>query len=38
MPIDRAYAEMLDFDFYTRWGHEGFKTFVFDYAERLSRS
>ena len=28
---DRAYAEMKQFDFYTRWGHGGFKTFVQDY-------
>ncbi|HEY0174146.1 MAG TPA: tyrosine-protein phosphatase, partial [Pyrinomonadaceae bacterium] len=35
---DRAYAEMKRFDFYTRWGHGDFKTFVQDYfRERQSR-
>ena len=28
---DRVYAEMKSFDFYTRWGHGDFKTFVQDY-------
>lgn len=33
--VDQAYQEMLNYDFYTRWGHGGFKTFVFDYYERM---
>ncbi|MET0621536.1 MAG: tyrosine-protein phosphatase [Pyrinomonadaceae bacterium] len=35
---DQAYAEMKRFDFYTRWGHGDFKTFVQDYfREKQSR-
>ena len=35
---DQAYAEMKRFDFYTRWGHGDFKTFVQDYfREKHSR-
>lgn len=30
----RAYAEMKDFDFYTRWGHGDMKKFVEDYWEQ----
>lgn len=33
--VDQAYQEMLNYDFYTRWGHGGFKTYVFDYYERM---
>jgi protein tyrosine/serine phosphatase len=33
--IDRAYTEMKNFDFYTRWGHEKMKTYIFDYAKTL---
>lgn len=33
--IERAYDEMKDYDFYTRWGHKAMKTFVFDYAKEL---
>lgn len=29
---DQVYAEMKQFDFYTRWGHGDFKTFVQNYA------
>jgi len=29
--IDRAYQEMKQYDFYTSWGHEGFKDYVYDY-------
>ena len=29
--FDQVYAEMKQFDFYTRWGHGDFKTFVQDY-------
>ncbi|HEX8285716.1 MAG TPA: hypothetical protein VF588_20335 [Pyrinomonadaceae bacterium] len=29
---EQVYAEMKQFDFYTRWGHGDFKTFVQDYA------
>jgi protein tyrosine/serine phosphatase len=31
---DQAYAEMVDYDFYTRWGHGALKTFVEDYAQK----
>jgi protein tyrosine/serine phosphatase len=33
--IDRAYTEMKNFDFYTRWGHKDMKTYIFDYAKAL---
>jgi hypothetical protein len=33
--VDQAYNEMLAYDFYTAGGHEGFKTFVFDYSHRV---
>ncbi len=33
--IDQAYKEMLDYDFYTRNGHGGFKTFVEDYYKHV---
>lgn len=33
--IERAYREMKDYDFYTRWGHKVMKDFVYDYAEKL---
>ena|SRR5205085_3883048 len=29
--VNRAYEEMKDYDFYTRWGHKAMKTFVFNY-------
>jgi protein tyrosine phosphatase (PTP) superfamily phosphohydrolase (DUF442 family) len=32
--VEQAYQEMLDYDFYTAWGHEGFKTYVFDFYRR----
>jgi len=32
---DQAYAEMKDYDFYTRWGHGDLKTFVGDYAQKM---
>jgi protein tyrosine phosphatase (PTP) superfamily phosphohydrolase (DUF442 family) len=32
---EQAYAEMKRFDFYTRWGHGDFKTFVEDYAKQM---
>ncbi|MET0649894.1 MAG: tyrosine-protein phosphatase [Pyrinomonadaceae bacterium] len=32
--LAQAYAEMKQFDFYTRWGHGDFKTFVEDYARQ----
>src|SRR5215207_10943118 len=32
---EQAYAEMKQFDFYTRWGHGDFKTFVQDYAREF---
>lgn len=30
-----AYNEMKAYDFYTRWGHKGYKTYVFDYFNRM---
>ena len=33
--FDRVYAEMKQFDFYTRWGHGDFKKFVEDYWQRV---
>jgi tyrosine-protein phosphatase SIW14 len=33
--FDQAYAEMKDYDFYTRWGHGDLKTFVEDYAQKM---
>jgi protein tyrosine phosphatase (PTP) superfamily phosphohydrolase (DUF442 family) len=32
--FDQVYKEMKDYDFYTAWGHGGFKDFVKDYYER----
>jgi tyrosine-protein phosphatase SIW14 len=32
---EQVYAEMKQFDFYTRWGHGDFKTFVEDYARQF---
>ena len=32
---DQVYAEMKQYDFYTRWGHGDFKTFVADYAKQV---
>jgi len=32
--IEQAYNEMLAYDFYTRNGHKGFKTFVYDFYAR----
>jgi tyrosine-protein phosphatase SIW14 len=34
--IDQAYKEMLAYDFYTSGGHEGFKTYVYDYYHRMT--
>jgi protein tyrosine phosphatase (PTP) superfamily phosphohydrolase (DUF442 family) len=33
--FDQVYAEMKKYDFYTSWGHGGFKTFVEDYWRHL---
>jgi len=33
--LDQAYAEMKDYDFYTRWGHGDLKTFVEDYSKKF---
>lgn len=33
--IEKAYGEMKDYDFYTRWGHKDMKKFVFDYYQEL---
>lgn len=35
---DQVYAEMKDYDFYTRFGHGDLKTFVEDYAKRTPAS
>lgn len=32
---DQAYAEMKDYDFYTRWGHGDMKKYVQDYWTRM---
>ena len=32
---DAAYSEMKAYDFYTRWGHGAYKTYVFDYYTRM---
>ena len=34
--ISKAYDEMLKYDFYTRFGHQGFKDYVFDYFKRMT--
>jgi protein tyrosine/serine phosphatase len=34
--LERAYQEMLAYDFYTRFGHEGFKSFVDGYWQRMN--
>jgi tyrosine-protein phosphatase SIW14 len=33
--VNRAYEEMKDYDFYTRWGHKDMKRFVFDYSRNM---
>jgi len=33
--IDRAYDEMKQYDFYTSWGHQCFKDYVYDYYQDL---
>lgn len=35
--INRAYDEMKDYDFYTRWGHKPMKTFIFDFYRDQQR-
>src|SRR5260370_19671658 len=35
---DQVYAEMKDYDFYTRFGHGDLKTFVEDYAQKMPSS
>jgi protein tyrosine/serine phosphatase len=35
--VERAYEEMKDYDFYTRWGHKDMKRYVFDYYRELNR-
>lgn len=32
---DRAYQEMLNYDFYTKWGRKVIKEFVVDYAAKM---
>jgi protein tyrosine/serine phosphatase len=36
--FNQVYAEMKDYDFYTRWGHGDLKKFVEDYAQNFSRN
>lgn len=36
--LERAYAEMLAYDFYARNGHKGFKTYVEQFSARLAAS
>ena len=36
--FDQVYAEMKDYDFYTRFGHGDLKTFVEDYAQKMQSS
>jgi uncharacterized protein (TIGR01244 family) len=36
--IERAYKEMKDYDFYTRWGHGPMKDFVYSYYKGMRRS
>jgi tyrosine-protein phosphatase SIW14 len=33
--VDRAYEEMKEYGFYTRWGHECYKDYVYDYYRDL---
>src|SRR6266446_6238329 len=35
---DQVYAEMKDYDFYTRFGHGDLKTFVEDYAQKMQNN
>lgn len=35
--LNRAYEEMKHYDFYSRWGHEAMKKFVFDYYRELAK-
>ena len=32
---DKSYREMLNYDFYTRWGRQVIKDFVVDYAAKV---
>lgn len=34
--VNRAYEEMKNYDFYTRWGHKAMKRFVFDYYRNMN--
>ena len=36
--LEQAYSEMLAYDFYTRFGHKGFKSFVEEYWQQMSAS
>ncbi|MEW6732399.1 MAG: tyrosine-protein phosphatase [Acidobacteriota bacterium] len=36
--IERAYQEMKEYDFYTRWGHGAMKDYVFSYYKNMHRS
>jgi protein tyrosine/serine phosphatase len=35
--ISRAYGEMKNYDFYTRWGHKPMKEYIFDYYRDLQK-
>lgn len=35
--IERAYEEMKEYDFYTRWGHKPIKQYVYDYYRDLQQ-
>ena len=34
--VNRAYEEMKEYDFYTRWGHKEMKRFVFNYFRSMN--
>jgi protein tyrosine/serine phosphatase len=36
--FDQVYKEMKQYDFYTSWGHQAFKSFVEDYYARIQAS
>jgi len=35
--IDHAYQEMKQYDFYSGWGHEAMKKYIYDYYRQLSQ-
>jgi len=36
--VERAHQEMKRYDFYTRWGHQCFKDFFYDYYRNFSKA